>query len=542
MANVKWSAFPSGSAISGTDVTVGLQSGANVQWTWSQALTYALAGSGTLTNKTFDTAGTGNTLQINGTTVNAVTGSGSVVLATSPTLVTPALGTPSSGTLTSCTGLPISTGVSGLGTGVATALGVNVGSAGAFVAFNGALGTPSSATLTNATGLPISTGVSGLGTGVATFLGTPTSANLAAAVSDETGSGALVFGTSPTLTTPVIGAATGTSLSVTGALTAYSGTAIPAGGTTGSGLKFSSTSNFGVFFGSGAPTLTAAQGSIYLRSDGTSSTTIYANTDGSTTWAAAGGGGSPGGSNTQVQYNSSGAFAGAAGFTFNGTATVTLGVAATSTGSLVLSNATSGAATITSDAANTLALRNSTNAQTFRTYYRYDDASNYAFGYMEAGVTANTLILGSNKVGSPAQALTKLQINVDGTNRADYGVTNGGQWYFYGGASLQGNVIATFDGVYDIGASTSANRYRNLYLSAAAHAYSNTAIPAGGTAGAGFKLSSTSNFGVFFGSGAPTLAAAKGSLYLRSDGSTTNDRMYVNSDGSTTWVAVTTAS
>ena len=85
-----------------------------------------------------------------------------------------ALGTPSSGTLTSATGLPISTGVSGLGTGVATALAVNVGSAGAFVTFNGALGTPSSGTLTSATGLPISTGVSGLGTGVATALGNTT--------------------------------------------------------------------------------------------------------------------------------------------------------------------------------------------------------------------------------------------------------------------------------------------------------------------------------------------------------------------------------
>ena len=67
------------------------------------------------------------------------------------------------------------------------------------------LGTPSAATLTNATGLPISTGVSGLGTGVATFLGTPSSANLASAVTDETGSGALVFANSPTLTTPNLG-------------------------------------------------------------------------------------------------------------------------------------------------------------------------------------------------------------------------------------------------------------------------------------------------------------------------------------------------
>jgi hypothetical protein len=68
-----------------------------------------------------------------------------------------------------------------------------------------ALGTPTSGTLTNATGLPISTGVSGLGSGVATFLATPTAANLATAVTDETGSGALVFAISPTLVTPALG-------------------------------------------------------------------------------------------------------------------------------------------------------------------------------------------------------------------------------------------------------------------------------------------------------------------------------------------------
>ena len=94
-------------------------------------------------------------LVVNTTTVQELQ-SGDTLSLTSPTLVTPVLGTPSSGTLTSCTGLPIATGVSGLGTNVET------------------------------------------------FLATPSSANLAAALTDETGSGLAVFATSPTLTTATI--------------------------------------------------------------------------------------------------------------------------------------------------------------------------------------------------------------------------------------------------------------------------------------------------------------------------------------------------
>ncbi|PKH67891.1 hypothetical protein CXF59_05255 [Flavobacterium sp. ALD4] len=111
-----------------------------------------------------------NTILGNGTAATAnvqeiaTTGTGNVVRATSPTLVTPVLGTPVSGTLT------------------------------------------------NTTGLPISTGVSGLGTNVAAFLATSSSANLATALTDETGSGAAVFANTPTLVTPVLGVATVTTV------------------------------------------------------------------------------------------------------------------------------------------------------------------------------------------------------------------------------------------------------------------------------------------------------------------------------------------
>ena len=137
-----------------------------------------------------------------GTGVTTSTGTGNNVLSNSPTLVTPALGTPSSGTLTNATGLPLSTGVTGLlpvangGTGTATPAlveGTNVTITGTWPNQ-----TVNAAGVGNLTGAVTSVGS-------ATSLGSFTSANLAGALTDETGSGAAVFATSPTLVTPALG-------------------------------------------------------------------------------------------------------------------------------------------------------------------------------------------------------------------------------------------------------------------------------------------------------------------------------------------------
>ena len=176
-----------------------------------------------------------------------------------------------------------------------------------------------------------------------------------------------------------------------------------------------------------------------------------------------------------------------------------------------------------------------------------------------ANITSNIAVGGNATIGGFVTAngnittsvgLISAPGNITGGNILTGGIVSaagnitGGFINATGNISLTGNVIAG-NLTTSTGAMVAVGNVKggNLLTDGAVFAVTETAIPAGGEVGKGFLFGSTytTNFGIFFGSGAPTLAAAKGSLYLRSNGTTTNDRMYVNTDGSTTWTAVITA-
>jgi len=455
-----------------TAATFTLADGSTFATVGAHSVTFTATGT---TSLTLPTSGTVTALG------NTSTGSGDIVLATSPTLVTPNLGTPSAATLTNATGLPVSTGISGFGTGVAAALGVNIGSAGAPVVNGGALGTPSSGTLTNCTGYPAGS-ISGLGSGVATWLATPSSSNLRAAVTDETGSGSLVFATSPTLVTPDLGtpsAATLTNATGLPISTGVSGLgtgvatflATPSSANlqaavtdeTGTGsLVFSNSPTFDDDITIGVASTTRGElilantsaNTVKLRSSNSTAASytltlpaaapvngyyLQTDTNGVLSWGAGGGGGggSPGGSNTQIQFNNAGSFGGDAAFTFtNGgaTATMTLGVASTTSGVAKLYNsASANAITIASgnnSAAWTMTLP--TTAGTNGYYLQTDGSGNTTWAAAASG-TINTGTIGQITYYSGTNTLsgtttgtgvlTALAVNVGSSGAF---VTNGG--------------------------------------------------------------------------------------------------------------------
>ncbi len=393
------------------------------------------------------------------------TGTGALVFANSPTLVTPALGTPSSVTLTNATGLPIASGVSGLGTGVASALAVNVGSAGAPVVNGGALGTPSSGVATNLTGLPLATGVTGtlpianggtgitsFGTGVATFLGTPSSSNLAAAVTDETGTGALVFANSPTLVTPTLGTpasatltnATGLPLStgVTGTLP------IANGGTNATTAAGARTNLLPSFTGNGGKVVAVNSGATDIE---------YITVSGTGTVTSVGGTG-----------------------TVNG---ITLSGTVTSSGNLTLGGALSGV-NLTTQVTGTLPVANGgTGITSFgtgvATFLGTPSSANLAAAVTDetgtgALVFANSPTLVTPALGTPSSAtLTNATgLPIDGGTTGTLPISRGGT----GATSLAGASIVTYAGTETLTNKTiEAGTFTNGYTEETVTANTSTA-------------------------------------------------------------------
>jgi len=164
----------------------------------------------------------------------------------------------------------------------------------------------------------------------------------------------------------------------------------------------------------------------------------------------------------------------------------------------------------------------------------------YEFGFVTSDGGTTITVFDLNR---PLSYFTNT-VNVAATTASTSTTT--GALIVAGGAGIVGNVysgnIRTGGLVSATGNITGGNVISSGVVSSVGNIrlLAATAVPAGGTAGAGLLMSSTANLGVFFGSGAPTLTAAQGSLYLRTDGSSTSTRMYVNTSGSTTWTAVTT--
>jgi hypothetical protein len=136
-------------------------------------------------------------------------------------------------------------------------------------------------------------------------------------------------------------------------------------------------------------------------------------------------------------------------------------------------------------------------------------------------------VLGSDLVGGGGFSLK----NLGGTSAEI--IINGGTIQLLTNSIERANI--TSPGVWTIHGNSTGSTTVTLTIA------DDIAIIAGGTVRTGIAFTSTAKFGVFCGSGAPTLTAAKGSIYLRSDGSSTSTRLYVATDSAGTWTNVTTA-
>ena len=156
-----------------------------------------------------------------------------------------------------------------------------------------------------------------------------------------------------------------------------------------------------------------------------------------------------------------------------------------------------------------------------------------------AGTFTGDVAMTQNTSSTGSLVITNTGVNGGNLRLTGDGATTPSKTIRVSGGILQILNNAYSAAIFSLG-DTGTLTTSTINSSSSIRAYTSSAPPAGGTTSAGYLISSTTNFGIFFGSGAPTLSAAKGSLYMRSDGTGVADRMYVNTDASTTWTAVAT--